>query len=76
MAWNSGERTLRSYDHLQREADFHSRLGIIHREMRRRERQSQAATATSSPQSIEIAAAAVERSNQDLAFLLGEDDDD
>ena len=38
MAWNSGERTLRSYDHLQREADFHIRLEIIHKEMRRRER--------------------------------------
>ena len=76
MAWNSGERTLRSYDHLQREADFHNRLGIIHREMRRRERRSQAPGAALSPQSITAVTAAVERSNQDLAFLLGEDDDD
>jgi hypothetical protein len=76
MAWNSGERTLRSYDHLQREADFHVRLGVIHKEMRRRERRSQAPGTASSPQSIAAATAAVERSNQDLAFLLGEDDDD
>lgn len=76
MAWNSGERTLRSYDHLQREADFHARLGVIHKEMRRRERRSQAPGTASSPQSIDAATAAVERSNQDLAFLLGEDDDD
>jgi hypothetical protein len=76
MAWNSGERTLRSYDHVQREADFHIRLGIIHREMRRRERRSQTPNTASIPQSIDTATAAVERSNQDLAFLLGEDDDD
>ncbi len=76
MAWNSGERTLRSYDHLRREADFHIRLGIIHKEMRRRERCSQAQGTASGPQSIDAASIAVERSNQDLAFLLGEDDDD
>lgn len=76
MAWNSGERTLRSYDHVQREVDFHSRLEIIHKEMRRRERLSQAPRTGSIPQPIDAATAAVERSNQDLAFLLGEDDDD
>ena len=76
MAWNSGERTLRSYDHVQREADFQSRLMIIHKEMRRRERRSQALGTASIPPSIDAATAAVERSNQDLAFLLGEDDDD
>lgn len=76
MAWNSGERTLRSYDHLRREADFHSRLEIIHKEMRRRERRSQVPGAASRDQSIHAATASAERSNQDLAFLLGEDDDD
>ena len=76
MAWNSGERTLRSYDHVQREADFHIRLGIIHKEMRRQERRSQTPSTASIPQSIDTATAAVERSNQDLAFLLGEDHDD
>jgi hypothetical protein len=75
MAWNSGERTLHAYDHLQRETDFHSRLKVIHKEMRRRERQSHTPGTASSVQSI-ASAAAVERSDQDLAFLLGEDDDD
>jgi len=75
MAWNSGERTLRSYDHMRREADFHGRLEIIHKEMRRRERQSQVSGTASSAQSIQAATAGAERSNQDLAFLLGEDDD-
>ena len=75
MAWNSGERTLRSYDHLRREADFHNRLEIIHKEMRRRERRSQVSVADSSLQSTKAAAASIERNNQDLAFLLGEDDD-
>jgi integrase len=76
MAWNSGERTLRSYDHLQREADFHIRLGIIHKEMTRRERRILAPSTASGPPSIDAATAAIERSNHDLAFLLGEDDDD
>lgn len=76
MSWSSGERTLRSYDHIRREANFHSRLEIIHKEMRRRERRSPAPSSASSPPSIQAATAGAERSNQDLAFLLGEDDDD
>jgi hypothetical protein len=76
MAWNSGERTLRSYDHLQREADFQSRLQTIHKEMRRRERNSLAPGVCSGSQSTASATAIAERSNEDLAFLLGEDDDD
>jgi integrase len=76
MAWNSGERTLRSYDHLQREVDFQSRLQTIHKEMRRRERNSLAPGIFSGSQSTAYATAIAERSNEDLAFLLGEDDDD
>ena len=76
MAWNSGERTLGSYDHVRREADFHIRLGIIHKELRQRERRSQAPSIVSGPPSIDLATAAVKRSNHDLAFLLGEDYDD
>jgi hypothetical protein len=67
---------LRSYDHLQREVDFQSQLQTIHKEMRRRERHSLAPGAFSGSQSTASATAIAERSNEDLAFLLGEDDDD
>jgi integrase len=76
MAWNSGERTLHAYDHLQRETDFQGRLETIHREMWRRERKAPGVVAGTDSQSTVAAMAAVERSNNDLAFLLGEDNDD
>lgn len=72
MAWNSGERTLRAYDHSHREVDFQNHLRLIHREMMRRERQHPLNDSVPSASSI----VAAERSNEDLAFLLGEDDDD
>lgn len=75
MAWKSGERTLHAYDHLRREADFQSQLRMIHREMGRRERKSQVADTSSDCVPV-VAAAVAELSNQDLAFLLGEDSDD
>jgi len=44
--------------------------------MRRRERHSLAPGAFSGSQLTASATAIAERSNEDLAFLLGEDDDD
>ena len=37
MAWRSGERTLRAYEHVQRVDDFAATLNSIHRSMQRRE---------------------------------------
>jgi integrase len=76
MAWNSGERTLHAYDHLHREADFQNRLGSIHKEMRQRERQQMMGGRAPSNSSVIPVNVAVEQSNEDLAFLLGEDHDD
>jgi hypothetical protein len=76
MAWNSGERTLRAYDHSHREADFQGRLRLIHREMSRRERQHKSAGTIPAWPSNSSAAADAVQNHQDLAFLLGEDNDD
>ena len=40
MAWRSGERTLKAYEHLERGRSFAMRLQAIHREMRRREQRT------------------------------------
>jgi hypothetical protein len=70
MAWRSGERTLKAYEHLERGRSFAMRLQVIHREMRRRERRS-AAQPTD-----QAATMAISVGQQDLLFLLGQDDDD
>ncbi|HTW81896.1 MAG TPA: site-specific integrase [Terracidiphilus sp.] len=76
MAWNSGERTLRAYDHSHREDDFRNRLRLIHREMTRRERQHLSKGVVPIASSIVPVELTAERSQEDLAFLLGEDNDD
>jgi hypothetical protein len=70
MAWRSGERTLKAYEHLERGRSFAMRLQVIHREMRRRERRS-AALPTD-----QAAMMAKSGSQRDLLYLLGQDDDD
>jgi site-specific recombinase XerD len=72
MAWRSGERTLKAYEHVQRGATFARRLRKIHETMHRRERRpDQRAIAPKVPEPVESKIL-----DQDLAYLLGEDDDD
>jgi hypothetical protein len=70
MAWRSGERTLRAYEHVQRGDSFARHLRSIHIAMSRRERQSETQPA-GQPMQPEMTVF-----DQDLAFLLGEDHDD
>jgi site-specific recombinase XerD len=72
MAWRSGERTLKAYEHVQRGASFARRLHKIHETMHRRERRpDQHTIAPRLPEPVESKIL-----DQDLAYLLGEDDDD
>ncbi|MGQ0736603.1 MAG: site-specific integrase [Acidobacteriota bacterium] len=75
MAWRSGEQTLRAYEHVERSERFQRRLHVIHQTMRRRERVTghQAASAPAASGDLAGAAGSV---RGDLAYLLGEDDDD
>jgi site-specific recombinase XerD len=76
MGWASGERTLQAYDHVQRAADFRVKLQSVHKEMQRRERSIQLNLA-STPEGEKSGVVEVSKqANKDLAFLLGEDDDD
>ncbi|HKQ05712.1 MAG TPA: tyrosine-type recombinase/integrase [Blastocatellia bacterium] len=75
MAWRSGEKTLQCYEHSTSRADFAARLDLIHSEMRERERQAgdgeggrlliSASTEDELPAPVD----------EDLAFILGEDDE-
>jgi integrase len=60
MKWRSGERTLRAYEHVQREARFLNKLSLIHRQMNKRETDFEREPTQASAE---------------LAYLLGEDDD-
>jgi hypothetical protein len=70
MGWRSGERTMQVYEHLQRRERFWVQLSNIHRKMEQRERKY--LNSVSSP----AAPAAQMQAGHDLAFLLGEDNDD
>ena len=70
MGWRSGERTMRVYEHLQRRERFLVQLNHIHREMGKRERKYRNAVSSPAQPTIQIQAA------RELAFLLGEDNDD
>jgi hypothetical protein len=59
-----------------REDDFRNRLRLIHREMTRRERQHLSKGVVPIASSIVPVELTAERSQEDLAFLLGEDNDD
>ncbi len=73
MAWRSGERTMKAYEHVQREHSFSVRMHAIHREMERRERHTTSELAQGGKTPIDPPNAAVDH---DLAFLLGDDNDD
>jgi hypothetical protein len=70
MGWRSGERTMRTYEHLQRRERFLAELSHIHREMRRRERKYLDSGSSPGQPAAQVQA------GRDLAFLLGEDNDD
>jgi len=72
MGWRSGERTLQAYEHVQRRDTFARRLRSIHESMCRREREAIDAAKRNRRESE----TAADASSRDLAFLLGEDDDD
>jgi integrase len=74
MAWRSGEQTLRAYEHLERSDSFHRRLRIIHQTMHHRERL--AARPTARLRTIASDNGHPVSVSRDLAYLLGEDDDD
>lgn len=72
MAWRSGERTLKAYEHIQRGQSFARRLHSIHAAMQRRERDAGKAERGGPVQKANNATVL----DEDLAFLLGEDHDD
>ena len=76
MAWRSGEQTLRAYEHLERSDSFQRRLRAIHQTMRRRERLAARPVARSRVGSCDGEHGSPVRMSADLAYLLGEDDDD
>lgn len=75
MAWRSGEQTLRAYEHVERSDSFQRRLRAIHQTMRRRERLAARPAASRGAGSSHHADHHVSV-RDDLAYLLGEDDDD
>ena len=76
MGWLSGERTLQAYDHVQRAVDFRVQLQAVHNEMQKRER-SVRVNPGLSPQDRRVERTSVSSvGREDLAFLLGDDDDD
>jgi len=75
MAWRSGEQTLRAYEHVERSERFQRRLHVIHQMMRRRERATGHQVASARAPSGDLAGDAGSVRG-DLAYLLGEDDDD
>jgi site-specific recombinase XerD len=76
MSWSSGERTLQAYDHVQRAADFRVHLQAVHKEMRRRERIAGINPGLAPRNQRSGMTPVSDVARKDLAFLLGEDDDD
>ena len=74
MAWRSGEQTLRAYEHVERSESFQRRLRAIHQTMRRRERVAVGPAARPRARSSDDGHPV--GVSGDLAYLLGEDDDD
>jgi len=73
MAWRSGERTMNAYEHVQRGRSFAVRMQAIHREMEKRERNTSQEMARGGNCSLSVTSPSI---NHELAFLLGDDDDD
>lgn len=76
MAWRSGEQTLRAYEHIERSDSFQRRLRAIHQTMRRRERRAAPPAPSRRTVASDGDAGSPVRLRGDLAYLLGEDDDD
>jgi hypothetical protein len=76
MAWRSGDQTLRAYEHFERSDSFQRRLQAIHQTMRRREREAARPAAPARAVSSDGEHGRPQRLGRDLAYLLGEDDDD
>jgi site-specific recombinase XerD len=76
MGWLSGERTLQAYDHVQRAADFRIQLQAVHNEMQKRERSVPVNPGLSPQDQGSEMTPLSSVACKDLAFLLGEDDDD
>jgi len=74
MAWRTGERTLATYDHIQREGQFLGKLEIIHKKMKRRETAFVDSPKRKAPS--QMVETPPETLDDDLSFMLGEDDDD
>lgn len=70
MGWRSGERTMQTYEHLQRRERFLAQLGRIHREMDRRGNRFAKSSSIEDQPTVPVQA------EQDLAFILGEDNGD
>ena len=70
MGWRSGEQTMRTYEHLQRRERFFTQLNQIHCEMERRVREYSDSGSTPRLPAAEVQA------GPELAFLLGEDNND
>jgi hypothetical protein len=76
MAWSSGERTLRAYEHIRREERFAVTMQSIHKRMQSRERNF-ATHLESLPATTDVLGGSKSsRSTSELLFVLGEDDDD
>lgn len=73
MAWRSGEQTLETYEHLQRRARFFEHLQHIHKAMKRRESNSNRMGGL--PHLVSNRDKKTIALDQDLAFLLGEDNE-
>jgi hypothetical protein len=71
MDWRSGERTLATYEHLQRRARFFEQLQDIHKAMKRRKRDSNRKESVTVSSIVEDRKTVVR--DRDLDFLLGED---
>jgi len=71
MKWRTGDRTLKVYEHLSREHNFLKRLNSIHGEMARRASRfnSRRSMSPNAPPTV------LSRMDEDLAFVLGEDDE-
>ncbi len=75
MKWRSGERTLRVYEHLQRQERFLEKLAAIHRQMKKREAAFATKRGPWSPRDPHDSNTTAAGISAELAFLLGEDDD-
>ena len=75
MKWRSGERTLKAYEHVQREERFLEKLSAIHRQMNKRETDFAKEQTHSSPDDCRIDQRIHPGMSEELAYLLGEDHD-